>query len=244
MEVYVHATYLSGSICKSGLSVDECHRLQTQSHHHATYSGGSICVSGLSVQEDTECSTELLILVDVPVKVACRSTTATDCSHRAICKASSSGGSICESGLAVHESQDCRYRAITLLLILVEVSVKVSCRSTTGRHRLQHRAIDSGGSICESGLLVHNSHRLQPQSHHHATYPSGCTCKRGSSVHDSHRLQPQSHHHVTYCGGSTCEISLCQFTTVTDCRHKAITMQLILVEVIVKVAYQSTTGTD
>ena len=80
-------------------------------------------------------------------------------SGRSICKATYSGGSICESGLAVHESQDCRYRAITMLLILVEVSVKVACRSTTGRHRLQHRATYSGGSICESGLLVHNSHR-------------------------------------------------------------------------------------
>ena len=61
-----------------GPGLGTCHRLQPQSHHHATYSGGSICVSGLSVQEDTKCSTELLILVDVPVKVACRSTTATE----------------------------------------------------------------------------------------------------------------------------------------------------------------------
>ena len=44
-------------------------------------------------------------------------------SGRSICKASYSGGSICESGLAVHESQDCRYRATSMLLILVEVSV-------------------------------------------------------------------------------------------------------------------------
>ena len=34
---------------------------------HATYSDGSICVGGLSVQEDTDFSTELLILVEVSV---------------------------------------------------------------------------------------------------------------------------------------------------------------------------------
>ena len=32
-------------------------------------------------------------------------------------------------------------------------------RPDPGRHRLQHRATYSGGSICESGLLVHDSHR-------------------------------------------------------------------------------------
>ena len=56
---YLHATYLSGSIC-----------------------GGSICVSGLLVHTITDCNhrtiTMLLILVEVPVKVACWSTTVTD----------------------------------------------------------------------------------------------------------------------------------------------------------------------
>ena len=77
----------------------------------------------------TDCShtatSILLIPVEVSVKVACWSTTATDCKHRAITmllilvevsvKLPYSGGSICESGLAVHE----------------EVSVKVACRSMT-----------------------------------------------------------------------------------------------------------------
>ena len=87
---YIHANYLSGShmICKSGLSVLESHRLKAQSYLHATCSGRSICVSGLSVHTFTDCShraiTMLLILVKVPVKVACRSTTGTDCSPRAI----------------------------------------------------------------------------------------------------------------------------------------------------------------
>ena len=72
---YLHATYLSGSI---GLLVQDSHRLKAQSYPYTTYSGGSICVSGLSVKEDTDCSTELLFLVEVFVKVACQSTTATD----------------------------------------------------------------------------------------------------------------------------------------------------------------------
>ena len=51
-----------------------------------------------------------------------------------------------------------------MLLISVEVSVKVACLSTT--------ATDTylSGRICKKGLLVHDSHRLLPQSHHHATY--------------------------------------------------------------------------
>ena len=36
----------------------------------------------------------------------------------------------------------------------------------------------------------------------------------------------------------------CRLTTATDCRHRAITMLLILVEVSVKVACRSTTATD
>ena len=57
-------------------------------------------------------------------------------------------------------------------------------------------------------LVGPHRYKLQPQSHHHATYPSGSTCESGLSVHDSHRLQPQSHHHATYYGGSTCKRGL------------------------------------
>ena len=122
---YVHATYLSGSICKSGLSVHNSHQLKAQSYLNATYSGGSICVSGL-VHTGTNCShraiTMLLILVEVPVKVACRSTTVTDCSHRAITMLLILVEvAICVSGLSVQEDTDCS----TELLILVEISVKV-----------------------------------------------------------------------------------------------------------------------
>ena len=117
---YVHATYLSGSICKSGLSVHDSHRLkaqsylhanykylckwlvgphsyrlQPQSHHRATYPSGSTRESGSICENHT--------VVEVSVKVACQSTTVTDCSHR----------------------------AITMLLLLLEVFVKVVCRSTT-----------------------------------------------------------------------------------------------------------------
>ena len=85
---YFHATYPSRSIWKSGLLVHNSHRLKAQSYLHATYSGGSICVSGLSVYTFTACShraiTMLLIIVEVPVKVACLSMTVTDYRHRAI----------------------------------------------------------------------------------------------------------------------------------------------------------------
>ena len=61
---YLHATYFGGSICVSGLPVQEDTDCSTD---RGTYCGGTICVSGLPVQEDTDCSTELLILVEVSV---------------------------------------------------------------------------------------------------------------------------------------------------------------------------------
>ena len=33
-----------------------------------------------------------------------------------------------------------------------------------------------GGSICESGLQVHDSHRLKAKSYLHVTYSSGSIC--------------------------------------------------------------------
>ena len=187
---YCHATYSGGNICESGSSVNDNNRLQPQRYFHATYSGGSICESGSSVHDSNrlqlQCYFMLLILMEVSVKVACRSTTATDCRHR----------------------------AITMQLILVQVSVKVACPCTTAID-CSHRAITmlffSGASICESGLSVHDSHRLQAQSYHHATYSGGSICEFGLSLHNSHR---------------------------------AITMLLILVEVSVKVACRSTTATE
>ena len=85
----------------------------------------------------------LLISVEVSVKVACRSTTATDCS--------------------------------TELLILVEVPVKVACRST----QLQTAATEPSPCylvwlkyLCK-WLVGPHSYRLQPQSYLHATFPDG-----------------------------------------------------------------------
>ena len=88
VEVSVKAiTMLLISVVVS-VKVAYSHRLKAQSYLHATYSSGSICVSGLSVHKVTDCShraiTMLLILVEVHVKVAYRSTTVTDCSHSAI----------------------------------------------------------------------------------------------------------------------------------------------------------------
>ena len=81
-----------------------------------------------------------------------------------------------------------------------------------------HHATYFGGSICESGLLVHNSHRLQAQSYHHATYSSGSICESGLFWWKymwkwlggplEPRLQVQSYHHATYSSGSICESGL------------------------------------
>ena len=63
-----------------------------QSYLHAIYSDGSICERGRSVHDTTELPPcylfwwiylMLLIVVEVYVKMACQSTTATHCSHRA-----------------------------------------------------------------------------------------------------------------------------------------------------------------
>ena len=51
-----------------------------------------------------------------------------------------------------------------------------------GRHRLQHRATYSGGGICESGLSLHNNHRLKAQSYLNATYSGRSICVRGFLV--------------------------------------------------------------
>ena len=54
--------------------------------------------------------------------------TVTDCSHRAITMLLILV-EVCESGLSVNDS----HRAITMLLILVKVSVKVACQSTRAK---------------------------------------------------------------------------------------------------------------
>ena len=153
---YLHSTYPGGSICECGLSVYDSHRLKAQSYLNATYSGGSICVSGLLVQAGTNCShraiTMLLILVEVPVKVACRSTTVTEPSP-------CTGGSICVSGLLVQEDTDCS----TELLILVEVSVKVAhfeefyAPQTTSNLKIT--------CICIYNIIMHNLEILDILGH-------------------------------------------------------------------------------
>ena len=87
------------------------------------------------------------------------------------------------------------------------------------------RATYSGGSICVSGSSVQED-----------TYSGGSICERCLLV---HRLQ----HRATYSGGSICECGL-SVHSVTDCSHRAITIQFAVVEVLVKVACQSTTVTD
>ena len=102
-----------------------------------------------------------------------------------------------------------------------------------------HYAIYCGGITCESGLSVHDSHRLKTQSYLHATYHGGSIYESGLLVHDSHRLKAQSYLHATYSGGSI-SISGLSVHTVTDYCHRAITVLLILVKVFEKVASRST----
>ena len=115
---------------------------------------------------------------------------------------------------------DCSHTATSILLILVEVSVKVACQSMTSTD-CGHRSITM---LLRAMLLraitmsVHDSHRMKAQSYFHATYLSGSICKSGLLVHDSHRQKAQSYLHATYSDGSIC-VSGLLVHTVTDCSH-------------------------
>ena len=112
----------------------------------------------------------LLTLVEVSVKVACRSTTATDCSHRAITMLLIPV-EVSESGLSVYDSHRLQaYRsmiaATSILLILVDVSVKVACQSMTVTAQSYYHATYSHGSImllisytCRSTTTTDCKHR-------------------------------------------------------------------------------------
>ena len=136
-----------------------------------------------------------------------------------------------------------------MLLILVEVSVKVACRSTTGRHRLQHRyfhqnKLHGDGSVaavtisyndtdCSTELLI--LVEVSVNVAYRSMTATDCSHRAGRSifessfpVHDSHRLKAQNYLHATYSGGSIC-VSGLSVHTVTDCSH---TVQLIVEEVL------------
>ena len=82
----------------SGLSVQDSHRLKTQSYLHATCPGGSICECPQQPQtEDAELSPCYLFSWKYMCKWLVR--------HRA----TYSGESICESGLSVHIVTDCSH---------------------------------------------------------------------------------------------------------------------------------------
>ena len=182
--------------------------LQPQSYIHATY--------------------------PISVKVACQSTTATDCSHRAnsmlliLVEVQTAGTDL----------------SVPMLLILVEVSVKVACWSTISTncsHWATSMLLFFGGSLCESDLSVHDSHRAITKLLILVEVSVKVACR--------HRLQPQSYHHATYTSMLLIlvEVSVkvaCQFTTSTDCIQRAISMLLILVAVSVKVTCQSSTAID
>ena len=118
----------------------------------------------------------------------------------------------------------------------------LSVHTVTDCSQSHHHATYPNKSTCGSGLLVHNSHRLKAQSCFHATYLSGSTCENGFSVHDSHRPQPHNHHLQLILVEVLVKVA-CRSTTATDWRHRAISMLLILGEVSVNVACRSTTVT-
>ena len=135
------------------------HRLQ----HRAIYSGRSICECGLSVHDSHKLKAQSYL------------------------HATYLSGSISKSGMSVHDS----HRLMAKLSPCYLFWWKYLCKWLVGpgRHRLQHRATYSGGSICESGLPVNDSYRLKAQSYLHAIYLSGSICENGLLVRESHRLK-------------------------------------------------------
>ena len=128
---------------------------------------------------------------------------------------------------------DYRHRAITMLLILVEVSMKVlvspwqpqtvatqlswcylfwwkylkvTCRSTTVTNC---NATYSGGSVCEatySGGSICESGLAVPRAETAGTellILVEAICESGLSAHNSNRLLAESYRHATYSSGST-----------------------------------------
>ena len=73
----------------------------------------------------------LMFMILCKVKVACPSMTTTDCSYRAITMLLIVVEVSVKVACPSMTTTDCSYRAITMLLILVEVFVKVACRSVT-----------------------------------------------------------------------------------------------------------------
>ena len=125
--------------------------------------------------------TELLLLLsEVFVKVPCQSTTATDWRHR----------------------------AISMLLILMEVLVKLAQRqSQTEGTELSPCYLSWWKYLCK-WLVGPHSYSLQPQSHHHGTLFGESTCE-------------SCYLHATYSGWSI-YVSGLSVHTVTDCSHRAI----------------------
>ena len=135
----------------------------------------------------------LLILVEVSVKVARQSTTATDCSHRATSMLHILVEVSIEVARRSTTAKDCSHRATSMLLILVEAIVKVACQSTIATEITEISMgyavyvtddVFIGIKCIITGLIHYDSHRLQAQSYHHATYYFGG--ESGSSIIDLH----------------------------------------------------------
>ena len=175
----------------------------------------------------------LLISVEVSVKVACRSTTATDWRHR----------------------------AISMLLILVEVSVKVACQFTTFTDistRISSMEVVrwySGPTSHFHGHFHQNKYHgrimdvalwLQSMAVEDWQVQSGLSVSESiNEIGFSVMTGSDYSNRVKYLLLILVEVSVkvaCKSTTATDCRHRAISMLLILMKV--SATYCSHTGVE
>ena len=91
------------------------------------------------------------------------------------------------------------HRAITMLLILVKVSVKVACQSTTATN-YSHREV-SVNVACRSMTATDSRTELSPCYLFLVEVSVKVACRSTTAT----NWQAQSYHHATYSGGSICE---------------------------------------
>ena len=118
-----------------------------------------------------------------------RSTITTDCKHRAIIMLLIQVEVSVKVAYRSTTTTDCSHRAITMLLILAKVSVKVACWSTTTTD-CKHSAITMLLFLVEVSVKAACLSVLQS--------PPECMLLILVEVYNNHRLQAQGYHHACY----------------------------------------------